>query len=291
MKKLFLVSVVLLFCVANVNAEMITLNAPGATKTYARGISGANVVGYYDDASGGEHGFIYNGGTWTTLDMPDAVSSTDAFGISGNNIVGQSDASSHSSFLFDGTNWNTVSVPGASSPNAVSVMGVFGNSIVGSYSTLSGYEHGFSLINGTRKNIDVPNADGTWVSGIFGNNLVGTYDDVLGGHSFLYDGTNYTTLNAPGSATGISGDYIVGNYWDNNGGHYHGFLYNGGSWTALDMPGATRTFVYGIDGSNIVGEYQDASGIHGFVSTVPEPSTCVLLIAALATGTLLRRRK
>jgi len=36
-------------------------------------------------------------------------------------------------------------------------------------------------------------------------------------------------------------------------------------WTTIDMPGATSTDLRGIDGSNIVGSYDDTSGTHGFL--------------------------
>ena len=48
-----------------------TLDMPGASQTYASGIDGSNIVGYYVDAASG-HGFLYNGSGWTTLDMPGA---------------------------------------------------------------------------------------------------------------------------------------------------------------------------------------------------------------------------
>ncbi len=38
-----------------------------------------------------------------------------------------------------------------------------------------------------------------------------------------------------------------------------------GTWTTVDKPGATRTMIYDIDGSNLVGAYNDASGSHGFI--------------------------
>lgn len=37
------------------------------------------------------------------------------------------------------------------------------------------------------------------------------------------------------------------------------------AFTTIDVPGAEDTYVYGIDGKNIVGAYGDASGIHGFL--------------------------
>ena len=38
-----------------------------------------------------------------------------------------------------------------------------------------------------------------------------------------------------------------------------------GTWTTLDAPGAYRALPNGVDGSNIVGQYDDASGEHGFL--------------------------
>jgi uncharacterized membrane protein len=38
-----------------------------------------------------------------------------------------------------------------------------------------------------------------------------------------------------------------------------------GTWTTLDMPSASWAEAFGIDGSNIVGRYHDASGYHGFL--------------------------
>jgi len=60
------------------------------------------------------------------------------------------------------------------------------------------------------------------------------------------------------------------------------------TYTTLDVPGASSTHAYGIDGNNIVGYYIDGSGnSHGFLTTIPEPSTALLLclgLMALATG-------
>ncbi len=64
-----------------------TLDFPGATDTYLRGIDGDNMVGSYTDSSGTPHGTLYDGSTWHTLDFPGAVS-TQMFGIDGDNIVG-----------------------------------------------------------------------------------------------------------------------------------------------------------------------------------------------------------
>jgi hypothetical protein len=77
----------------------------------------------------------------------------------------------------------------------------------------------------------------------------------------------------------IDGSNIVGSYTDTNS-RFHGFLYDGTSWTTLDMPGATDTYILGIDGDVIVGSYKDyinsVERTHGFVYTIPEPTTLLL---------------
>jgi len=38
-----------------------------------------------------------------------------------------------------------------------------------------------------------------------------------------------------------------------------------GTWTTIDMPGASGTYLTGIDGRNLVGNYTDTTGTHGFL--------------------------
>ena len=64
------------------------LKKPGAPYgTFSRGIDGSNIVGCYWGADVYWHGFLYNGSSWTTLDMPGAKG-TYAYGIDGSKIVG-----------------------------------------------------------------------------------------------------------------------------------------------------------------------------------------------------------
>jgi uncharacterized membrane protein len=100
----------------------------------------------------------------------------------------------------------------------------------------------------------------------------------VGGHGFLLDQGNYTTLDVPGaiqmtrtSATGINASgQIVGSYYEVfNHDHHHGFLLDQGSYTTLDVPGSSYadTHATGInDSGQIVGGYTDARG-HGFLAT------------------------
>ncbi len=192
-----------------------TLSVPGATNTSAQGISGNNIVGYCDDASGG-HGFIYNGSSYTTLNVPGATSSY-AQGNSGTNIVGGYDVGSAShGFLYNGSSYTTLNVPGALNTYP---QGISGNTIVGFYEYPAYHFSGF-VFDGTnyRRPFNVPGAVITYLYGISGNNIVGACTDASGAHGFVYDGNGYTTVKPPGAtssaALGISGNKIVGMYFD-----------------------------------------------------------------------------
>src|SRR5216684_3594996 len=65
---LMLAALALLFgCGAQAKAGFVTLDDPLATGgTFASGVSGNNIVGYYYDATG-YHGFLYDGTSYTTL--------------------------------------------------------------------------------------------------------------------------------------------------------------------------------------------------------------------------------
>jgi hypothetical protein len=80
---------VILFFVLNyaLAGSYITLDKPGASQTYAHGINGNNIVGWYQDAPGNYHGFLYDGTDWTTLDMPGSTN-TKLLDLDGSNIVG-----------------------------------------------------------------------------------------------------------------------------------------------------------------------------------------------------------
>jgi hypothetical protein len=141
------------------------------------------------------------------------------------------------------------------------VTGISGNNIVGYYGT-SVNQHGF-IYDGTNwKTFDISSERSTVLLGISGNNIVGEYEDsVFIGlyHSFLYDGTTWTTIPlmafgvGPGINYGIDDDIIVTSNQ----------IYNIAtqSLTTLNYPGASRTMICGVDGSNLVGSYDN----HGFV--------------------------
>jgi hypothetical protein len=262
--------------------------APG--HTFAQGISGGNIVGWYDDTSGGTHGFLYNGSTYTTLDDPLARPSgfTEPRAISGGNIVGDyydNSGFSHA-FLYNGSSYTTLNFP--------QPVGISGGNIIN-----SAYAYHFDGSIYATLNDPLAGPQGTYASGVSGGNIVGYYLDTSSlGHGFLYDGSTFRTLDYPLGAIatvarGISGNNIVGYYFDSSYAA-HAFLYNGSTYTTLDDPPGTFLTDAGlaIDGNRIVGTYYDAAGYHGFVATVPEPSSVVLAaVGFLGLFVFVLRRK
>ncbi len=137
--------------------DFTTLKNPlgvGYQGTSALGISGTNVVGWFDDSTRHRNGFLYNGSTYTTMNATygggTPAISTIANGISGNNVVGYyMDASyNNHGFLYNGSSYTRLNEP--SDQGAVAgafAMGVSGNKVVGYYGTATG-NHGF-LYNGS----------------------------------------------------------------------------------------------------------------------------------------------
>ena len=166
--------------------------------TFPSGISGGNIVGWYVDANGYAHGFLYNGSTYTTLDDPHGVGSTYAQGIDGSNIVGwYVDSNGHThGFLYNGSIYTTLDDPnGVGSTYA---QGISGGNIVGYYTKpapvgVGNYGYGFLYNYGKYTILDDPNGMGTTsVQAVSGNTIVGWYNS-----SHVYYAFTYTT---PGSA-------------------------------------------------------------------------------------------
>jgi uncharacterized membrane protein len=177
------------------HGTVTTLDFPGASDTYAFGITNSRtVVGYWDlvDASGNvtaSHGYMWRDGTFTEWNFPGSVDSA-LFGINARgDLVGGWDA-------------------GVTSP-----------------------QHGFVCSKGRCFSFDVPvpGATLTQVNDINARGqMVGVYFDSAGAfHAFLATGANFTSFDFPGarstSAWGINArGQIVGRYIAD--GAIHGYL-------------------------------------------------------------------
>jgi hypothetical protein len=273
--------------IAEITYNYTTLpDVPGAmyVNTFS-GISGRNIVGTYTD-SNGQHGFLYDGTNYHTLDVPPAfgANATAVNGIDGSNIVGVYGVNSPGlgagagyGFLFNGTKYQTFEAPGTTPDESVTYFqGISGGTILGSYWDAVSGVSGIFLYNGTNyEPLEIPlPIDATAVLGISGGTIVGYYyesNSAWQGFLYNYNSKSFQLLNVPGAtltlASGISGSNIVGSYLDSSSGA-HGFLYNGTNYQTLNVPGATATSANAIDGSNIVGVYSDSRGaMHGFLAT------------------------
>lgn len=294
MKKIIVIwGAVLLFTFGNSKAgTWTTIEYPGADTTVITGINNNNVVGSYNQISGiiKYHGYLYDGVKWTTIDYPETTHGTVFSGIDNNSVIGWN----MNGFLYDfkNSNWTLLNYPSAMKTNP---LGISGTDIVGQYSNnYSDNPHGFLYDGLNWTTIDYPGAvQGTYLCGISSDTIVGYYEDASWlPHSFFYNLTNgnWTTLDKPGASfvevQDIDGSNVVGHYSDASG--THGFLYNftSGNWTTLDYPGANRTMVNGISGSNVFGSYE-TNITHGFIYTIPEPATLLLL----GLGAVILRRK
>jgi hypothetical protein len=268
----FLSISVLFFCCYAHAGTWTFLNNLDQNGVEARDISGDTIVG-----KSGTDGFIYNGSNIDNLRAPGAIE-TQAWGVSGGKIAGfyYTTPYLYQGFIYDGSEWNTINAPDA---RTTSIFGISGSNIVGTCTYSSSPDRGFLYDGQTWTFFNKPGANYTAAYDIDGSNIVGHYNDGLGDHGYLYDGSSWTTLDAPGAfstyAFGISGGYIAGYFMGYNEGDVHGFIYDGSSWTILDAPGSNNnTYVWGIDGSNVIGHYYDDSGnLCNFIYTVLEPAT------------------
>ena len=274
------------------------LAGPGGTTPYA--IYGERIVGGYLDAANRSHCFVYEFGSWATLDHPEAVGGTTAYGVSATRISGSYVAASGQvlGFLYDGSTWATLEHP----PIGVTrgdtfARGVSDGTVVGYYIEAA-VARGFIYSGGTFTDIAPPGAINTFPRDINSGRVVGNYDDPLGTHGFVFDALNWLTLDHPLGAvlgtfvTGVDGANVVGYYSGLPTGAAHGFLYDGADFLPIDFPGATDTEVNGIDGDRVVGSYVDAAGQrHGFVAAIPEPGGAAALVLLPAAACARRRRR
>lgn len=275
--------------------QFISIDYPGAQTTEALGINGSGqVVGFFTDQAGNEHGFLYSNGVFSTIDgppdsvAPGSVAETRAYGINDSGqIVGSyiyafppyspmNGGFGESGFLYAAGTISPVNYPGALETFPVGVSN--GGEIAGAYENDDvsplGDSQGFIDSGGTYSTIDVAGATNTAVQGISGNGQIVGYSVAYGGNgppsprvsNFIYRNGNFNTLKLSGTPSGInSSGQIVG--FSNP--PETGLLLSGGSLSTISYPGAQKTFAFGInDTGQIVGAYEDQqSTTHGFLGT------------------------
>jgi len=290
-------------------APALVLNYPGATSTQARGINNpGEVVGTYvcaarctnpltgEDSTAGTHGFLFQNGVYSRLDVPGA-SQTIPRGISSNGtVVGQYTASGvvHAFTYQEGSFTNPIDVPAALFDNLGAPKHTLGvginpqGELVGCFhednltmTTMHGWLKG---LDGEFHELVTPHSPGdttshdpdTMNNGISATGqIVGIY--FSSGVSYIADQAGVITTFTVDDfysthAYGVNarGD-VVGFYGTNQAGappvSPRGFLRTRqGDYRGYVVGGANSTQIWGInDMGAIVGQYTDAAGTHGFV--------------------------
>ena len=225
-----------------------TIDVPGATATFTVGVNDAGVVvGWYTDSHGTNHGFIDQGGVFTTVNDPHAGTAagqgTVPVGITNSGVIAGSyiDAGNVShGFIDRGGVFTTVDHPHA---GTAAGQGTFLGSIndlgavSGTYFTSHGKAISFAGPLGAFTTVDDPaaapfstfaaaiNDSGVIVGGdnLFTHRVPRRVIDQAGVFTTLYDPNAGTASGQGTAAQGISNTgVIVGIYVDSSGGQ-HGF--------------------------------------------------------------------
>jgi probable HAF family extracellular repeat protein len=273
-----------------------TLDFPHAYRTRAFGVNNlTTVVGYYTNRDANFnltfHGFIYQNGGFTSLDVPGAIATFARAINDGGQIVGDFSDSSNNThgFLYSRGAFQVLDVPGSVSTVALGIS--FNGEIVGDWTENNGKIHSVEWSGGTYNSF-IPSF--AFESGIFGisgsgQKIVGGYDtgDVL--LTYAYQGSKGSLapftlpLAVAGSdsqtfANGVNDQGDMVGYFNEHGGDFcgeffcfpNGFVWSGKkqTWVNLIPPDATYVQPVGInDGGIIVGILRDrnGNGIHGVI--------------------------
>ena len=273
-----------------------SVTVPGATETEVTGTAirrqgngEGDIVGFYVDSRGVNHGFLKDtAGKITTIDVPGSTG-TWVYGIelSAAYIAGSytdSNLVAHG-FLrpLPTGEFKTIDVPGAAWTKAYTVD--LDGTVFGAYSGTDGAVHGFSFNDpfGGKgyKTLDFPGSARTEIHGSsnYGHGFAGIFVDSSGAeHGFLgsdgnfdsaidFPGAGLTSVNGMASGTG---SFLVGYYGASAAGPFHGFVANDGNglYQTVDFPGSTDTRCTGMDDSpRITGRYTDSRDVvHGFLA-------------------------
>jgi len=193
-------------------------------------------VGSYESGNDfNEHGFLYHGSTYTTIDVPsdgiNTVYGTYANGINNaGDIVGyyyddnySVDSGQHG-FFYDGTHYVTLDDPDALYGTQAVAINDTGQ-IAGNYYDAS-KQLGFVYDENTHNYTTIDDPNGLYGTRVLAINdageVLGTYYDTTGQHAFLYDASGYTTLDHPGAVFGTTAGgindlgHVTGSYSPNS---------------------------------------------------------------------------
>lgn len=258
----------------NGNYTFVNIDYPDAYLTIPEAVNdhGA-VVGYYLDTQyGNYHGFLYSGGTYTTIDDPAGTTFPEGINNAGviTGAVEVSVTETHG-FIYSNGVFTSFDYPGTN--GVTSGRGINNsNEIAGIYSP--GGISGFIDNNGAFSPINYPGSEiETSPHSINDSGAVaGFYTDSTVPFGFVYNGSTYTSINyTSGYATfayGINNAGVVVGYSSLNGYPIYevGFLWQAGQFTIINSDAFPQP--YGINNNGqIVGNYYPSNEFHGFLAT------------------------
>jgi probable HAF family extracellular repeat protein len=285
----------------NPTYDIETLDVPNALGTSAQGINAAgDIVGFFADATGRLHGFLYREGNFTTIDYQDPVThvtadNTDARGINPNGDIvgthwnnGEEAVAAHGYHRTPDGQFMPVHFPGHLNEILQRIL---------PDGTILGCRHDHNTMDSMR-GISISGSETTEATNMFasmtngatpdGQTLVGFYLNMMRTPSrteaYVFHGADTTTFVIPGSNLTTAWDVnsrgdIVGVF--RNGTGVHGYVLTGtrktiedADYTAIDVavPGTSATRVFGInERGDLVGAYVVGTGTkavtHGFRAT------------------------
>ena len=193
-------------------AQVVTL--PGAPEEggFAKPSDNGRVPVYASAADGITHSFVYEtNGSFTPLPNYPGGLATYAMQLgTGNSFVGfySTNLINYQGFLYSGGVFQSIADPNR--PDGTTfILGLNAAGTLVGFSEDSQRQNTRGVLrraDGVVEPFNVPGALESAPQAIddFGN-IVGTYRDVTGWHGFIYDGSNFQTLDGPGTATIITG--------------------------------------------------------------------------------------
>jgi hypothetical protein len=296
MKTIVTLLLVLIFPKISFAASMLTFSRPDYNQVNAMGFDGVNVVGFHES----NQGFIYNTltDTWSDFSPPETINSR-PWGVDGNMVAGMYN-NNNSGFYHDITTstFTDMKLSGLyTQPRDVSSTIIVG-SVGGGFSFIFDTLVSDPNDNNTYQTIQHPSGQTTRAWGVDGNLVVGEY----GLSGFVYNmntGTWNDIMRSGSSRTnvqGISGNLVSGFYTDSLDGKTRGFVYDlvNQEWTDIPNPDPLSSFMQArsIENDVIVGSFRPmgGSGDVGFIYTIPEPSTSLMMGLILLIASLRKRR-
>jgi probable HAF family extracellular repeat protein len=261
-----------------------TIDFPGAVSTFAFGLNNCGeVVGFYFDAAGTQHGFLFsNKDGFKTIDVPSAVA-TGLLGINdSHDIVGGwlDDSGILHGVLIHGEKLIPINFPGGVDTVAEGINNA--GDIVGGYDFGDQSTNiGFVYKKGQFTSLQDPSATPSQTVALGINTegrIVGSYTDPLGQlHGFLLLDGKYSTIDPPDALVGSEANGInsvgqsVGQYFNRSVLlSCQGYVLSHGQYQTVDFAGAAITTLQGVnDQGQLVGDYRIvlSQPAHGFIAS------------------------